>query len=197
VRIFTGAPVPDSADVVVAQEMVRREDRWVAIETPMKPGRNIRPRAGDFTSGQKLVAAGVPLSSRHVALMAAAGIDAIDVRLEPRISILPTGTELRPPGADVRPDQVYDSLGHALTAFVTERGGRALRLGATPDAASALSAAVGRALVDTDLVVIVGGASVGDHDIARQSLAGARAANRRRGCSNTARQADLVWQNRR
>jgi len=172
VRIFTGAPVPDSADVVIAQEMVRHEDRWVAIETPVQPGRNIRPRAGDFASGQRLVAAGVPLSSRHVALMAAAGIDAVDVRLEPRISILPTGTELRPPGADLRPDQVYDSLGHALTAFVTERGGRALRLGATPDVSSALSAAVGSALVDTDLVVIVGGASVGDHDIARQSLGG-------------------------
>jgi molybdopterin molybdotransferase len=171
VRIFTGAPVPDAADVVVAQEMVRRDDAWIAIETSSHPGRNIRPRAGDFARGQQLVAAGARLSPRHVALIAAAGIDRVEARREPRVSILPTGTELRSPGAEAGPDDIYDSLGHALSAFVGERGGKALRLDSAPDVASAVSAAVEGVLSDTDLLVVVGGASVGDHDVVKGSLA--------------------------
>jgi molybdopterin molybdotransferase len=170
VRIFTGAPVPDAADVVVAQESVRRTDPWIAIEASVQPGRNIRPRAGDFARGQTLVSAGVPLSPRHVALIAATGMDRVEVRREPRIAILTTGTELRLPGTEAGPDEIHDSLGHALAAFVSERGGEPLRLDAAPDASSAVAAAVESALSETDLVVVVGGASVGDHDVARGAL---------------------------
>ena len=171
VRIFTGAPVPVGADAVIPQERVRREGHDVIIDEAANPGRNIRDLAVDFAVGRPLVRGGTPLGAGHIALAAATGVAALDVRRAPRIALLATGSEIAAPGTAAGPDQIYDSVTFGLAAMIDGWGGIAERHAATPDDAAAVSRALGRAIGAADLAVMVGGASVGDYDIVKQALA--------------------------
>jgi molybdopterin molybdotransferase len=171
VRIFTGAPVPAGADTVVAQERVRREGGGVFLDASAQPGKNIRQPAVDFAAGRLLIDAGTRLRAGHIALIAAAGIGAVNVSRAPRIAMLATGSEIATPGQAAGPHQIYDSVTFGLGAMVESWGGRALRLAASRDDEAAVSAAIGDAIGEADLMVIVGGASVGDYDIVKQALA--------------------------
>jgi len=170
VRIFTGAPVPAGADSVIPQERIRREGSHVFIDEPAPSGKNIREPGIDFTSGGPLVAAGTPLHARHVALIAAAGFASVNVRRLPRIALLATGSEIATPGTAAGPYQIYDSVTFGLGAMIESWGGCPLRLAASRDDEVAVSTAIGDAIGNADLTVIVGGASVGDYDIVKQAL---------------------------
>ncbi len=171
VRIFTGAPVPAGADAVVPQERVRREGAEILIDEATQPGRNIRGIGVDFAAGASLVEPGTRLRAGHIALIAATGIASINVRRAPRIALLATGTEIAMPGTAAGPNQIYDSVTFGLAAMIDGWGGLARRCAASPDDAAAVSSALGDALGDADLAVLVGGASVGDYDVVKQALA--------------------------
>lgn len=170
VRIFTGAPVPPGADLVVIQENAARDGETVAftIDRDPPPG-NIRPAGGDFRSGDLLLAEGTRLDAWRLALAAAAGWPSLDVAIRPRVAILATGDELVPPGYVPAPDQIFESGSFALAALVEAWGGQPTRLKAQADDRDAIARAVAEA--PFDLLVTVGGASVGDHDLVKPALA--------------------------
>jgi molybdopterin molybdotransferase len=171
VRIFTGAPVPLGADSVIPQERARRDGARVYFDESARPGKNIREAAIDFAAGSPLIDAGTRLHARHIALLAAAGIACVNVRRVPRIALLATGSEIATPGQPAGPYQIYDSVTFGLGAMIEGWGGFPVRLAASPDDEAAVSAAIGESLGVADLVVIVGGASVGDYDVVKQALA--------------------------
>jgi len=168
VRIFTGAPVPDGADRVVIQEEARRDGD--ELSTGAGPGSPsyIRPRGGDFRAGRVLLEAGQRIDPWRLSLAAAAGQAWLTVSQRPVVVILSTGEEIVPAGADPGPDQIYDSGAPGLAALIQRWGGEAVRLAITGDNENAIAAAVQSA--GGDLIVTVGGASVGDHDLVKPAL---------------------------
>jgi len=170
VRIFTGAPVPEGADTVVPQERTRREGSALVLDAAWTRTANIRPVAGDFRSGAILLAAGNRLNARHLALAAAAGIARLEVSRRPRVALLATGTEIRAPGEPAGPFEIYDSVTFGLGAMVDDWGGSARRLGTSPDDDAAVTAMVLQAREEADLLVVAGGASVGDFDVVKRAL---------------------------
>lgn len=169
VRIFTGAPVPPGADLVVIQENAARDGDTVSftIDRDPPPG-NIRPAGGDFRSGEPLLAEGARIDAWRLSLAAAAGRATLDVARRPRVAILATGDELVPPGAKPAPDQIFESGSFSLAALVAAWGGEAVKLKAQADDLDAIARAVEAA--EADLIVTVGGASVGDHDLVKPAL---------------------------
>jgi molybdopterin molybdotransferase len=171
VRIFTGAPVPEGVDVVVPQERARREGESVWLDAPRPLRTNIRAAGVDFKAGDLLVKGGTRLHSRHIALIAAAGVGAVSVTRQPRIAVLPTGNEIVQPGMRAAPEQIFDSVSFGLGAMIEDWGGKPIRISARPDETAAIAAAIEATLEAVDLVVIIGGASVGAYDLVKPSLA--------------------------
>jgi molybdopterin molybdotransferase len=168
VRIFTGAAVPEGADTVVIQEEAVREGDRVHLG-PARPDDNIRPQGGDFRAGDRLLEAGVRLDPWRLSLAAAAGRASLSVSRRPRVAVLGTGEELVRPPAEPGPWQIYESGSAALVALIESWGGQAWRLAVARDEKQALIEAVQG--VDADLLVTVGGASVGDYDLVKPALA--------------------------
>ncbi len=163
VRIFTGAPVPRGADFVVIQEDVTRRGDLITLGHNIGSKDNIRPAGGDFEAGQTLSA---PLRLRPVdiALMAAMNIANVPVTRRPRVAILATGDELVQPGETPGPDQIIASNSYGLAAMLEGLGAAVQMLPIARDTAASLKQAF--ALADrADLMVTIGGASVGDHDL--------------------------------
>jgi molybdopterin molybdotransferase len=169
VRIFTGAPVPAGADRVVIQEEAVREHDRVRLLAREQRSTHIRKQAGDFQAGAALLERGMRLDPWRLSLAAAAGRASLVVALRPKVVVLSTGEELVPAGATPGPDQIFDSGGPTLAALIQAWGGEARRLAVTGDDAGAICDAV--RLADGDLIVTLGGASVGDHDLVKPALA--------------------------
>ncbi len=168
VRIFTGAPVPAGADAVVPQENADAcGDRVVIKEA--SAGRHIRPLGQDFQAGETVLSAGAWLGPRQLMLAAASNNAAFAVRRKPRIAIIATGDELVPPGFDPAPDQIISSIPYGLCAFALNAGAEATMLGIAEDRPDSLAALV-RAGRDADILVTIGGASVGARDLVRPVL---------------------------
>ncbi|MEW6390262.1 MAG: gephyrin-like molybdotransferase Glp [Pseudomonadota bacterium] len=168
VRIFTGAPVPADADLVVIQEEAVREGDTVRFEAGEAPKANIRAAGGDFQAGDVLLAEGAVIDPWRLSLIASAGLAEVPVACRPRVAILATGDELVPPGGTPRPDQIFESGSFSLAALIAAWGGEAFRLSAQADDAAAIAAAI--APIEADLIVTIGGASVGDHDLVKPAL---------------------------
>lgn len=169
IRISTGAALPEGADAVVIREEVTLADTVVAVPRA-EPGRYIRPRAMDFSAGTELLTAGRRLDGIALGLAAAAGMDRLPVVRAPRIAILTSGDELVEPGMTPGPFQIFDAATHGLAALVTAWGGVPNRMTPQKDDIGALARAAEAGLKDSDLLVVVGGASVGAHDHARPAL---------------------------
>lgn len=172
VRIFTGAPVPAGADRVIVQEVVGREGDAALILEPPGKARHIRLRGSDFRAGETLLPVGRLLDAR--ALVAAAGADVAEVEVwrEPGVLILGTGDELAPPGqARSRPGAIPESVSFGVAALVQRWGGRSLGTRRLADDLRAMERAAGEALDRADLVVVTGGASVGERDFAKAMFA--------------------------
>lgn len=169
-RIFTGAPLPQGADSIAIQEDVRRDgDILSAPATPR--GQHVRTQGLDFKRGDTLLAPGAYLDGVALSLAAAAGRAELKVHARPRIALFGTGDEIVQPGAAAGPHQIYDSVSYGLAALVESWGGKATRLHPRGDDVSIISAAAREALADHDLLVTIGGASVGDHDLVKPALA--------------------------
>jgi molybdopterin molybdotransferase len=170
VRIFTGAPVPDGSDAILIQENADADEHRVVVRESVERGRFIRRAGLDFTTGDRLIAQGRRMDSRALALAAAMGHATLSVRRRPKIAILANGDELVPPGASAGPDQIISSNGVGMSAFVQECGAEPSDLGIAPDREDEIAACIGRA-AGADVLVVIGGASVGDHDLVRPALA--------------------------
>ncbi|MDB5457900.1 MAG: molybdopterin molybdenumtransferase MoeA [Caulobacter sp.] len=170
VRIFTGAPLPAGADLVVIQENAVRDGDGVRFVLGGEPAGNIRPRGGDFRQGEALLAVGARLDAWRLGLAAAAGRDRLTVARRPRVAILATGDELVQPGQVPGDHQIFESGTSSLAALIIAWGGEPVRLEAAADRIEAIADAVAGA--SADLILTVGGASVGDHDLVKPALAG-------------------------
>lgn len=168
VRIFTGAPVPAGADLVVIQEEATREGDQVRLG-PAGTGGNIRPRGGDFRVGTVLLEAGQRLDPWRLSLAAAAGRAKLAVARRPRVAVLATGEELAAPGGPAGPFQIYESGSAGLLPMLVRWGATPTRLAPTGDDAATIAAAVRD--IAADVIVTVGGASVGDYDLVKPALA--------------------------
>ena len=169
VRIFTGGPVPAGADAVVIQEDTDRAGDHVAVKAAPKPRENVRDAGLDFQKGAVVLAKGRRLAARDVALAAAANHPTLAVGRRPRIAILATGDELVNPGDPIGPNQIVSSNGFGMSAFVRAQGGEPLDLGIAPDDAEALKI-MAQGAAGADMLVTIGGASVGDHDLIQKVL---------------------------
>lgn len=171
IRIFTGAKLPDGADSVLIQEDARAEGGFVTPESPARPGGFIRRAGRDFTAGETGLSAGTRLSPAHIALAAAMNHACVPVYRQPRIALLATGDELALPGPDVPLAATIASNLIGLSALVEARGGVVLDLGIARDTPESLNTAMDRAMAEgADLLVTIGGASVGDRDLVRPVL---------------------------
>ena len=169
VRIFTGAMVPDGADAIVIQENTDAEGGAVIVKEGVAPGTYIRPAGLDFRAGQVLLAAGRVLTARDVGLAAAMNVPWLKVRRRPRIAILATGDEVVMPGEPLGRTQIISSNSVALDAYVRALGGAPINLGIASDNEESLHAMLAGAR-GADMLVTIGGASVGDHDLVRKVL---------------------------
>ena len=173
VRIFTGAPMPDGADAIAIQEDVEREGDRIRLSAAVRAGDNLRAAGMDFREGEALIAAGRRLTPRDVALAAAANHTALRCAAA-KVAILATGDELVAPGGALGPAQIVASNNFAVAGVVEACGGVATDLGIAVDELGALKAAVSRAReAKADVLVTLGGASVGDHDLVQQALVSA------------------------
>ncbi|MBL8563885.1 MAG: molybdopterin molybdotransferase MoeA [Gemmobacter sp.] len=161
VRIFTGAPVPDGASHVALQEDVSRADARITLTAPADKT-NIRHRGDDFAIGQMVTPR--RLRPQDLALLAAMNLDHLPLRRRPEVAILTTGDELVMPGEQPRADQIVASNGFALKALIEGVGGIARLLPIARDTEASLRAAF-TLTEGADVVVTIGGASVGDHDV--------------------------------
>jgi molybdopterin molybdotransferase len=174
-RIFTGAPLPEGADCVEQQEEVRRSGRAAVFRRPAERGRFVRHRGSDLRPGDVAAPAGALVDPGTVGLAAGLGLSELSVRRRPRVGILPTGDELVPVGRSPAPGQIVESNGHALSAAVREAGGEPLLLPIARDDAASLREVLAAA-EGLDVLVTIGGVSVGARDLVRVALgrAGAR-----------------------
>lgn len=171
VRIFTGAPMPEGADAVLIQEDARAEGGLVTALRKVEIGRFVRAKGLDFSAGDRLLEAGTRLGPLELALAAAMNHAELTVVRRPRVAILATGDELAPPGKTLGPEQIVASNSFAISALVETAGGEPLELGIARDDLAALSEAIAAArAAQADVLVTLGGASVGDYDLIKPAL---------------------------
>lgn len=167
VRIFTGAPVPAGADRVVIQEHVRRDGDRATIEI-LEVGSNIRSMGADFQAGDVLVEAGTVLGPRVVLAAAAADLGEVEVFRRPRVRLIATGDELADAGvAHLTPGAIPESVSFGVAALARSWGAETIAGIRFKDDLDAMAQAIGSALHGADLVVVTGGASVGERDFAK------------------------------
>ena len=169
VRIFTGAPLPRGSDTIVIQENATAEGDRVTIEVPAATGSHVRPAGLDFRAGDVGVAAGSVLTPRHIGLAAAMNVPWLEVRRRPRVALLATGDEIVRPGERIGADQIVSSNALAMASFLRTHGAEPIDLGIAPDNHRSLAAMVD-GIRGADLLVTMGGASVGEHDLVQAAL---------------------------
>lgn len=167
-RIFTGAPVPAGADRVVIQEDVRREGDMAIFAGQPGPARHIRNRGSDFSEGDELLPAGRSLDPRALVAAAGANVAELDVHDRPRMHILSTGDELAEPGAaHERADAIPESVSFGVSVLARQWGAEHLGTTRLRDDLARMEEAARAAVDDSDLIVVTGGASVGERDFAK------------------------------
>lgn len=167
VRVFTGAAVPEGADRVVIQEEAERQGDHVRL-SPVGETRHVRPRGGDFRAGQVLLPAGFRLDPWRIALAASSGRGELQVAPRPRIALLSTGEEIVEAGGEAGDHQIFESNSPALAARAAAWGADVIQLKPARDDEATIAMAVEGA--GADLIVTIGGASVGDHDLVKPAL---------------------------
>ena len=170
VRIFTGAPVPDGADTIVIQEDTVLSGDAVLIQNT-GTGRHIRPRGQDFEQGEVLLRKGMRLGPRALVLAASANHAELPVVRRPKVAILATGDEVVPPGSTLRADEIVSSVPIGLAALIEAQGGEVLDLGIAKDDRDAI-VALARTGAHAEILVTIGGASVGERDLVASALQG-------------------------
>jgi molybdopterin molybdotransferase len=169
IRVSTGAVVPDGADAVVPVERTSSGDGSVRVER-VAPGENVRPRGGDARSGDPVVVGGTVVGPVQIGALAGAGVTDVRCGRRPRVALLATGTELRRPGEQLAPGEIYESNTVMLAAQVRSANGEPALLGTVADDEQSTREALERGL-GADVLLTSGGVSVGEHDLVRGLLA--------------------------
>lgn len=171
IRIMTGAPLPAGAEAVVPVEWTDAGTDRVLIRRAPRAGQNLRHAGDDVQAGEAVLRAGARLSSRQVALLAAVGRDRVLARPRPRVLVLPSGSELVPPGKSLGPGQIHDSNGYGLVAAAVRADALAEHGGIIPDDADSVRSMLADAARRADLVITSGGVSAGAYDTVKEVLA--------------------------
>jgi molybdopterin molybdotransferase len=169
-RIFTGAQLPSGADAVVMQEDVVVSDRTARFAGKPAPGQHLRRAGEDLEVGALALEAGTRLGPYQLGLVAALDRGAVRVSRRPRVSILGTGDELRKPGSVARAASIPESNSVVLAALARGAGADVVTLTPTSDSLDDTRAKIAAALASSDVLVTVGGVSVGDYDVVRPAL---------------------------
>ena len=169
VRIFTGGVVPDGADSVVIQEDTDSSGNSVTVKEAPRLAENVRVAGLDFRAGEAVLRKGHRLTPRDLALVAAADLAKVSVTKRPRVLLVATGDELSRPGEPRAPGGIVASSVYGIAALVDAWGGEAVDFGIVRDKIEAY-AELPAAAEKADLVITMGGASVGDHDLVQKAL---------------------------
>src|SRR5436190_1928754 len=169
VRIFTGAPMPQSADAIVMQEDVTRDGDEIAINTEVTAGEFIRPRGCDLSEGQRILAKGERLRAATIALLASQGIGDLTVGGEVNAAIVSTGDELVKPGGKLESGQIYESNSALLRALLERCGGIVKSDEHCRDERESLMDAIKNG-IKNHILIISGGVSAGEHDLVKDTL---------------------------
>jgi len=164
-QIATGAPMPEGADSVVMIEYTVQKGETVLIHGAVSKGENVMKAGSDIRKGETMLKRGTVLSSHEIGVLAAVGVDRVEVFKQPKVAILSTGVEVVEPGKPLPPGKIYDINAHTLSAAVTECGGEPLSLGIVQDQTDHMKVALKKALSIADIVITSGGVSVGPTDI--------------------------------
>lgn len=166
VRIFTGSPVPESADAVIKQEDVSDAGEFITVPERLTPGTNVIGVGEDYLRGAELIKAGTVLDYAQLGVLASQGYGSIPVYKRPRVSLISTGSELVEPGAKRGTYTIYNSSAAAICGWLRAQGLEAEYKGIVRDDRAAIEAKVRECLTCSDVVITTGGASVGDYDFA-------------------------------
>jgi molybdopterin molybdotransferase len=172
IRIFTGAPMPAGADTVFMQEDCRIDGASVVVPSGLKRGANRRLAGEDVRAGSVVLPAGRRLAVQHVALAAALGLTALEVRRRVRVALFSTGDEIVEPGSKLPRAALYDSNRYLLAGLIARFGADVTDLGILADDPQSLAAAIGAAAKNHDLVLTTGGVSTGEADHVRSAVEG-------------------------
>jgi molybdopterin molybdotransferase len=172
VRIATGGVVPPGADRIIVQEIVERDGDRIRIAGEPGAASFVRAAGCDFRGGETLIRAGDDLTPARIGLAAAANLATLEVRRRPRVALLASGDELQEPGAPLEPGIIVNSAGYALAELVAAWGGVAIRHPILHDDPGSCEAALRAADLDVDIVLPLGGASVGERDVLRPLIQG-------------------------
>ena len=169
-RIMTGAPVPDGADAIVMVEKTTVDGDIVTVETIVEPGNHIRPAGDDVAVGEKVFAAGTPLTAGPLGGLCSLGVTQIETYPRPRVGVMSTGDELVEGKAVLAPGQIRDSNRRTLLSLLSSDGFEPVDLGLLPDDETLIEAALLKGSQDCDAVITSGGVSMGDYDYVKEVL---------------------------
>ncbi len=169
-RIFTGAQLPDGADAVVMQENVERQGNTATFSSEPPAFNHVRRKGEDLEENTAALTSGTRLSAGCIGLIAALDRMSVLVSRRPRVVIVCTGDELRPPGSRARPGSIPESNGYALSGLIRQVGCEPLLAPLAPDDMNATKQLLEQAVTGADVLLTVGGVSVGDHDVVRPAL---------------------------
>ncbi len=170
IRLFTGCIMPEGADTIVMQEDTVEQDNTLTLNSAPKAGAHVRRRGEDVEQDQKVLAAGTVLKAAEIAMLASQGIDKVAVYPLLKVGILTTGDELVEPGKPLGSAQIYNSNGAMLASLVQQMGAKVVHTLHAADTHEAIESAFHTLLKDCDLVLTVGGVSVGEKDLVKPTL---------------------------
>ena len=170
IRIFTGAFVPDSAESVVIQEHVTKNENQIIVEKLPKKGANIRPIGEQVKKGEIVLHKGDEINAASIGFLAGMGITKINVFKKPKVCILATGNELVKPGKKLGVGKIYESNSIMLQTALKKVGIKKIKTYRVKDSLEKTKTIIKKCFNDFDIVLISGGISVGDYDYVKESL---------------------------
>ncbi len=165
IKVFTGGPIPEGADIVIQKEWVQVDTNTIQISAGFgELGANIRLPGSDIKKGALAFKKGIVISAMHIGYLASMGITKLPVIRKPRVGIIITGNELVQPGNELFPGQVYESNSYALKACLQKQQINTIQIYHVKDNLAATQETISKALSENDMLLITGGVSVGDYD---------------------------------
>lgn len=163
-RIFTGAPVPEGANVVVPQENTQEDNGVLRLTQPIQLGQHIRRKGEDIAEQGLVLPAGQRLGAQHLAMLASIGVAQVEVFTALKVGVFFTGDELTEPGQVLAPGAIYNSNRYAINGLLKQLGCTVNDYGIVRDSAQATRDALSKAAAENDVIITCGGVSVGEED---------------------------------